>query len=114
MGTHFAASSAEGAAQIGSMGFAPRQSDQRSGLKIPMARQVIVNIVIGAYRFCVRPFIFAVTGPVMSEGRSCRYEVHCSEYSKQVLLNQGLLVGSWLSFKRVISCQPWFQLRGMK
>lgn len=38
---------------------------------------------------------------------SCRYYPTCSSYSIEALKKHGLLKGSWLSFKRIIRCNPW-------
>lgn len=38
---------------------------------------------------------------------SCRYEPTCSQYTLEALKKRGLFVGSWLSLKRIFSCNPW-------
>ncbi|MDB4064703.1 membrane protein insertion efficiency factor YidD [Flavobacteriaceae bacterium] len=38
---------------------------------------------------------------------SCRYEPSCSQYTLEALKKRGLFVGSWLSLKRIFSCNPW-------
>ncbi|MDP7477442.1 MAG: membrane protein insertion efficiency factor YidD [Candidatus Peribacteraceae bacterium] len=37
----------------------------------------------------------------------CRHEPTCSAYSKQVMLDRGVLIGSFLTLKRVLCCNPW-------
>lgn len=37
----------------------------------------------------------------------CRHEPTCSEYSKQVIASRGALIGSLLTIKRVLSCNPF-------
>ncbi|MES2484979.1 MAG: membrane protein insertion efficiency factor YidD [Bacteroidota bacterium] len=37
----------------------------------------------------------------------CRYEPSCSHYTIQALQKRGLIVGGWLSIKRIVSCNPW-------
>jgi len=39
--------------------------------------------------------------------RACRHEPSCSQYGAQALRRHGLAAGLWLTFKRVIRCQPW-------
>jgi len=38
---------------------------------------------------------------------SCRYEPSCSQYTIEALKNRGVIVGLWLSLKRIFSCHPW-------
>jgi len=38
---------------------------------------------------------------------SCRFAPSCSEYARTVLLEQGLLTGGWLAFRRLARCHPW-------
>ena len=38
---------------------------------------------------------------------SCRYTPTCSHYTVEALQKHGLLKGSWLSLKRIASCNPW-------
>ena len=38
---------------------------------------------------------------------TCRYEPSCSQYTIEALKKRGLLVGFWLSLKRISSCHPW-------
>jgi len=37
----------------------------------------------------------------------CRYTPTCSQYTVEALKTHGLLYGSWLSIKRILSCNPW-------
>jgi putative component of membrane protein insertase Oxa1/YidC/SpoIIIJ protein YidD len=39
----------------------------------------------------------------------CIYDVTCSDYAKNVLRERGLLIGSLLTIKRILSCNPWKQ-----
>jgi hypothetical protein len=39
--------------------------------------------------------------------KSCRFYPSCSEYSIQALRDYGVLKGGWLSFKRVLRCNPF-------
>ncbi len=38
---------------------------------------------------------------------TCRYSPTCSHYSIEALQTHGLLKGSWLAIKRILSCNPW-------
>ncbi|MBR4648016.1 MAG: membrane protein insertion efficiency factor YidD [Bacteroidales bacterium] len=40
-------------------------------------------------------------------GRSCRYTPTCSNYGIQAIRKHGPIKGSWLTLKRVLSCNPW-------
>ncbi|MCB1423336.1 MAG: membrane protein insertion efficiency factor YidD [Nitratireductor sp.] len=39
-------------------------------------------------------------------GRSCRHLPTCSEYGYEAIARHGLLPGSWLTFWRVLKCNP--------
>lgn len=38
---------------------------------------------------------------------SCRYSPTCSQYSLEALKKHGIIKGSWLAIKRIVSCNPW-------
>ncbi len=38
---------------------------------------------------------------------SCRYTPTCSKYTIEALKKHGPIRGSYLSIKRIISCNPW-------
>lgn len=40
-------------------------------------------------------------------GKKCRYTPSCSAYGIQALQRFGAIKGSWLTLKRVLSCNPW-------
>ena len=46
-----------------------------------------------------------VISPLMAP--SCRFTPTCSQYASEVIIKHGALKGSWLSFKRVLRCNPW-------
>ena len=52
--------------------------------------------LIKCYRYLVSPLL----------GQSCRYLPTCSEYSIEALKEFGLIKGSFMSLKRILSCHP--------
>ena len=38
---------------------------------------------------------------------TCRYNPTCSHYAIEALNKRGLIIGGWLSLKRIISCHTW-------
>ena len=52
--------------------------------------------LIKSYKFLISPLL----------GNSCRYLPTCSDYSIESLKTFGLIKGSFLSFKRILSCHP--------
>jgi len=57
--------------------------------------KILINF-IKAYKFVISPLI----------GNSCRYLPTCSEYSIEALKTYGLIKGSLISLKRILSCHP--------
>ena len=51
---------------------------------------------IKVYKFLISPLL----------GHSCRYLPTCSEYSIEALKEFGLIKGSIVSIKRILSCHP--------
>ncbi len=39
-------------------------------------------------------------------GNNCRFQPTCSQYSIQAIETHGVLVGSYLTIKRILRCQP--------
>lgn len=37
----------------------------------------------------------------------CRHEPTCSEYAKRSIEERGVLTGSLMSLKRILTCNPW-------
>ena len=56
---------------------------------------ILIKLIKG-YRFIISPLL----------GQSCRYLPTCSEYSIEALKELGLIKGSLMSFKRILSCHP--------
>ena len=59
--------------------------------------QSILLRLIRAYQYFISPFLQP----------SCRFTPSCSQYAIEVIHKHGALRGSWLSFKRVLRCNPW-------
>ena len=57
----------------------------------------IIIKLIKCYKFFLSPLI----------GNSCRFFPSCSDYCIQSLKTFGFFKGSYLSFKRILSCHPW-------
>tara|TARA_Y100001970_G_C14046300_1_gene756513 strand:+ start:36 stop:275 length:240 start_codon:yes stop_codon:yes gene_type:complete len=53
--------------------------------------------IIKTYKFLISPLL----------GHSCRYLPTCSEYSIEALKKFGLIKGTIVSIKRILSCHPW-------
>lgn len=52
--------------------------------------------LIKIYQLTLSPFI----------GRSCRHLPTCSEYGYEAIARHGLIPGGWLTFWRVLKCNP--------
>ena len=57
--------------------------------------KVLIKLIKG-YKFILSPLL----------GQSCRYLPTCSEYSIESLKTYGLIKGSFMSIKRILSCHP--------
>ncbi len=57
---------------------------------------ILIKFIKG-YKFLISPLL----------GHSCRYLPTCSEYSIEALKKFGLIKGTFLSIKRILSCNPW-------
>lgn len=53
--------------------------------------------VIKIYQYTISPML----------GASCRYEPSCSKYGIEALKKYGFFKGSYLTIKRILSCNPW-------
>ena len=56
---------------------------------------LLIKLIKG-YRYLISPLL----------GNSCRYLPTCSEYSIEALKTYGLIKGSLISLKRILSCHP--------
>lgn len=62
-------------------------------------KNIVVKIIVGLisiYNRCISPYIPA----------SCRHTPTCSEYTKTALKQHGLLLGCYLSIRRILRCMP--------
>ena len=57
--------------------------------------QILIGL-IKVYKLIISPYL----------GPSCRYLPTCSEYSIEALKTYGLLKGTFMSLKRILSCHP--------
>lgn len=65
--------------------------------------KTVVIFFIRVYQIFFSRILSFITGsPVI-----CRFSPTCSQYAIQVIQKYGIIKGSWLSVKRIASCQPW-------
>jgi uncharacterized protein len=72
-------------------------------LSRPGDRQVSARLLstgIHAYQYTLGPLM-----PVV--GVQCRFTPTCSHYADAVIQKHGALVGSWMTFRRLLRCGPW-------
>ena len=65
--------------------------------KITQLPAKFLILLIRIYQITLSPFI----------GRSCRYYPTCSNYGIEAIQKYGAIKGSWLTIKRILSCNPW-------
>lgn len=58
--------------------------------------QRVFLALIRAYRQWLSPLL----------GQNCRFHPSCSQYALEAIESHGSLIGSWLTIKRIIKCQP--------
>jgi len=54
-------------------------------------------MLIRFYQLAISPWL----------GSKCRYTPTCSQYGLEAFQKYGPFKGFWLTFKRVLSCNPW-------
>lgn len=64
---------------------------------IKAALQFVMLALIAFYRNCISPFTPA----------ACRYTPTCSQYAVEAIKKYGPFKGGWLTFKRIMRCNPW-------
>ena len=53
--------------------------------------------LINLYKYLISPLL----------GNNCRFLPTCSEYTKEAIIEFGLIKGVTLGFKRIGKCHPW-------
>jgi putative membrane protein insertion efficiency factor len=61
--------------------------------------KLIFRSLIKIYQLVHKPFYRNV----------CRHEPSCSNYALEALDKHGVMKGSWLSVKRIVKCNPFFE-----
>lgn len=59
--------------------------------------QLILMFIIYLYKLIIDPFI----------GKNCRFYPSCSQYSLEAINSKGVLMGMYLTIKRLIKCHKW-------
>jgi hypothetical protein len=66
------------------------------------ARERLVPVLHGAYKYAVSPVLHAVGGVA----GACRFQPTCSEYAAIAVSEYGVARGGWTALCRVLRCQP--------
>jgi uncharacterized protein len=62
-----------------------------------MLKKILI-LPIRFYQLAISPWLGA---------NKCRYQPTCSHYAIGAIEEWGVLKGSWLALKRILSCHPW-------
>ena len=62
-----------------------------------LAPRNVAVLLLRAYRAVISPLY----------GDVCRYYPSCSAYALQAIQQHGVVVGSYLGFRRILRCHPW-------
>lgn len=54
-------------------------------------------VLVKFYQIVISPFF----------PNSCRYTPTCSSYAIEALKKHGIVIGLWLTIKRIARCNPW-------
>ncbi|MFB9377207.1 membrane protein insertion efficiency factor YidD [Kineococcus gynurae] len=58
---------------------------------------LLLTVLVRAYQLLVSPLL----------GPTCRFYPSCSQYAIDALRERGVLVGLWLTVRRLGRCHPW-------
>ncbi|MBO4745185.1 MAG: membrane protein insertion efficiency factor YidD [Bacteroidales bacterium] len=61
--------------------------------------------ILGKILICLIVFYQKAISPYLPN--SCRYTPTCSQYGIEAITKYGPFKGGWLTFKRILSCNPW-------
>ncbi|HNX21022.1 MAG TPA: membrane protein insertion efficiency factor YidD [Bacteroidales bacterium] len=64
----------------------------------------VSQMISYVFIFLIRIYQYTLS-PLM--GRSCRFTPTCSAYGIEAFRKHGPIKGGWLTFKRIIRCNPW-------
>jgi hypothetical protein len=76
----------------------PAESSWRKWLRLPHSALIWVLVaLVRIYQKVISPWL----------PNSCRYTPTCSQYAIEALRRHGIIKGTFLATKRVLSCHPW-------
>jgi len=67
---------------------------------IPLVKKIVVFpflLLIKFYQVCISPL----------KPHCCRFTPTCSQYGLEAFRKYGPFKGFWLTFKRILRCNPW-------
>lgn len=64
---------------------------------LSLAGVVVLSALIWGYRILLKPLF----------PTSCRFDPSCSAYALEALRLHGPVIGSWLTLRRLLRCNPW-------
>ncbi len=65
----------------------------------------IINNILSAFFILLIKFYRYFISPLTKS--SCRFSPTCSEYAIIAIKTHGILIGSFLAFKRILKCNPF-------
>ena len=74
-------------------------TNKKKTLKLLIRATILsLSYIIKSYQVAISPLL----------GKNCRFHPTCSNYALEALKKKGLLVGVFLSIKRILKCNPFF------
>ncbi|MBJ2137746.1 membrane protein insertion efficiency factor YidD [Paraglaciecola chathamensis] len=64
--------------------------------KVSQALRKILISLIRLYQLWLSPLL----------GQNCRFHPTCSYYAIEAIKQHGIIIGGWLSIKRILKCHP--------